>query len=26
MEYDLDIAEDPLSSKIHKEVHPLAVA
>lgn len=26
MDYDLDIAEDTLSRKIHKEVHQLAVA
>lgn len=26
MDYDLDIAEDTLSQKIHKEVHQLAVA
>ena len=26
MDYDLDIAEDTLSPKIHKEVHQLAVA
>lgn len=26
MDYDLDIAEDTLSKKIHKEVHKLAVA
>lgn len=26
MDYDLDIAEDTLSKKIHKEVHQLAVA
>ena len=26
MDYDLDIAEDTLSRRIHKEVHPLAVA
>ena len=26
MDYDLDVAEDTLSSRIHKEVHPLAVA
>ncbi len=26
MDYDLDIAEDTLSKRIHKEVHQLAVA
>lgn len=26
MDYDLDVAEDTLSRKIHKEVHQLAVA
>ena len=26
MDYDLDVAEDSLSRKIHKEVHQLAVA
>ncbi len=26
MDYDLDIAEDTLSPRIHKEVHQLAVA
>ena len=26
MDYDLDIAEDTLSTQIHKEVHQLAVA
>lgn len=26
MDYDLDIAEDTLSSRIHREVHQLAVA
>ena len=26
MDYDLDIAEDTLSHKIHKEVHLLAIA
>jgi addiction module HigA family antidote len=26
MDYDLDIAEDTIAPKIHKEVHPLAVA
>ncbi len=26
MDYDLDIAEDTLSNRIHKEVHHLAVA
>ncbi len=26
MDYDLDVAEDSLSNRIHKEVHQLAVA
>ncbi len=26
MDYDLDVAEDTISDKIHKEVHQLAVA
>jgi hypothetical protein len=26
MDYDLDVAEDTVSEKIHKEVHQLAVA
>jgi len=26
MDYDLDVAEDTLSKRIHKEVHQLAIA